>query len=887
MPSIASYQSPNDYSLVKEIRPFNLPYESTMQEITTKNSYWKVGANRMKSIYDQAVGLDPQFAQNKDYLRNFMSEANKQLGKISKTDLSVLDNSQQAANVFKPLYDVSNPFNYRLLADSQINKHYQKQQQISDSYRTKDGGKEWNQNNDFYFRDAQQKYLEDAKNGNLDSIESHFQNKKSYIPYYDFKKEILDIQEACKGQSYSTKGVAPNNELYFKESSKSGCSPSELALALKSGLSDRARQQMQIDGYAHFKGNEDVLAKQFTDISITRAKDQVDAIKATIAGIKDGGVSKDEKERLAFYQGQLDQLEPELKKATEEFEEMTKGNVIEYVKKNYDRLAGQVYFNDLTNQLATAYRTDNTKDLVTTNAAGMLKLRLETDRANMYIQDNMDAQADYRNHGYRMKEIRLQGENAKELAILKGEMVNPSQSGIPQLSRPVTSNTPDIPKITKNDFIETNLKPARKAFDDAFSVVNYYVGKALGKNNIILSTKEITNYIKEQETKRDKNQDYNEDALNAWDKFKKSSNDLAFVNDRIEAVNSTIKTTNPELFNDANYTDKKETINEFKVLIPSRVNNYPIEKTNSVKGNFQLSEKDFFKLFKGENVKGFTIETRKEYYYDSDGEGRVQHKDPQFQKELYFNGQLVDRNSNPKLLNLFNVTNKKSYENLTKLSELETKMYTDNSYVNSEQTVFNRGDFGKKEFFEANYGEKLQQYLNASGGLGEKKGYEIIGRDRTGEGVYVRKLNEEAESIGVPKKGEDLVLDKLKESPYGYGVKVDPKSDSYYIPNFFPKYANLPDDATLAKYDKIKEHIGYIETGLKANLTFMNAPVIDSKELPTGGSVRFVSKMGIEYIISIKKERGEPIKYIAQSNKNEYKAQNMDQLLAIIDPQKF
>ena len=423
----ASYQSPNDYSLVKEIRPFNLPYESTMQEITTKNSYWKVGADRMKSVYDQAVGLDPQFVQNKDYLRNFMGEANKQLGKISKTDLSVLDNSQQAVNVFKPLYDVSNPFNYKLLADSQINKHYQKQQQLSDSYRTKDGGKEWNQNNDFYFRDAQQKYLEDAKNGNLDSIESHFQNKKSYIPYYDFKKEISEIQEACKGQSYSTKGVAPNNELYFKESSKSGCSPTELALALKSGLSDRARQQMQIDGYVHFKGNEETLAKQFTDISVTRAQNEVDAITATIKGIKDRGVSKDEVEKLAFYEAQLAQLEPELKQAKEEFQEMTKGNVIEYVKKNYDRLAGQVYFGDITNQLATAFRTDDTKNLITTNAAGMLRLRLVADRANMILQDNMDAQADYRAHGYRMEEIRLQGENAKELATLKGEMVNPNK----------------------------------------------------------------------------------------------------------------------------------------------------------------------------------------------------------------------------------------------------------------------------------------------------------------------------------------------------------------------------------------------------------------------------------------------------------------------------
>ena len=437
---------------------------------------------------------------------------------------------------------------------------------------------------------------------------------------------------------------------------------------------------------------------------------------------------------------------------------------------------------------------------------------------------------------------------------------------MPQTSKSVTSNTPNIPKITESDFIETNLKPARKAFDDAFSVVNSYVGKALGynpKDNVILSTKEITNYIKEQEAKRDKNQDYNEDAVNAWDKFKKSSNDLAFVNDRIEAVNASIKASNPELFNDTNLSDKQVLVNRIALTNNNGVYIYKNDKS--------ISEKEAYRVLNGENIKGFEIR--------KPGSGGSM--------QLYLDGKLVDPNqsvSNTKLYNLFRDI---QISRQTKLDELKTNIYTDNSYVNSEQTVFNRGDFGKKEFFEANYGENLQRYLGVTKGLGEKEGYEIIGRDRTGEGVYVRTLGEKGESIGIPRKGKDPILDKLKDSPYGYGVKTDNRSDSYYIPNFFPRYANLPDNATLAKYDKVKEHIRYIETGLKANPAFMNAPVIDSKELPAGGNVRFVSKMGIEYVISIKKERGEPIKYIAQSNKNEHKAQNMDQLLAIIDPQKF
>ena len=134
---VASYQAPNEYNLVKDIRPMDMPYEAYMREIATKQQYWR-------------ANLDPKYTQGKDYLKGFMDNATKNLEKISRSDLSVMDNSQQAARVFKPLFDVSNPFNAALLQDSQLNQFYKKQQQLSDTYRTKDGGRDWNINNEIY-----------------------------------------------------------------------------------------------------------------------------------------------------------------------------------------------------------------------------------------------------------------------------------------------------------------------------------------------------------------------------------------------------------------------------------------------------------------------------------------------------------------------------------------------------------------------------------------------------------------------------------------------------------------------------------------------------------------------------------------------------------------
>lgn len=862
----ASYIAPNDYNLVKEIRPFDLPYAATMQEIATKQGYWRVGAERIKSAYDQAVGLDPQFSQNREYLKRFMEDANRNLGKITKSDLSVLDNSHEATNVFKPLYDITNPFNLRLLKDSQINKFYQKQQQISDTYRTKDGGKEWNQNNDFYFRDAQQKYQQDAMSGNLDSIDSHFQNKKGYIPYYDYKKEILDIQEACKGFSTQRKSIAGNNDMYFQEESSKGCSPEQLSLAFKTGLSDRAKQQMQIDGYTYFKGNEDELAKQFADVSVNRAKQQVDAIKATIAGIKDGGVSKEETTRLAFYEDQLSRLEPELKQNIEDFNAMTKGNVLEYVKQNYDKLSGQVHVNNLTSQLATAYRTDEEKNIVSANPAGMLRLRLETDRANMYIQDNFDKQNDYLQHGYRLGEIDAKAEADKELAILKGEIKksgSPYDLGIPQTVDPVTGKNVDIKTITESDFIKSNLEPAKLKASTTYNVVNDLVKKALGKPDNDLNDQEIVNYITELENKKNNGDIISQEGQNvleAYNRYKDAKDNLTFVNDQISAADAIVKQNHPDLYKEKEYSN--EILKTFKFT-------YETGNGNAV-AQIPLSMKDVSNLLKGQEVRGLkynmnqTNNLSPKYFYN--GKAVYSHGMAEGKTLDYYELQVRDDKRGP--------TND--------IEKYKTEFYTDQNYINSKLTVFNKMDFGDKPTdFDNQYGEKIKQYFHVTGGLNDKNGYEVVGRDKYGSGAYIRLLDDE----GRPERLSEKVFARVRFSDKGSRITEDKNTGSYYIPDIFPRYGGLPNNETLDKYNKVEQHMRNIEKSLQSNPTFVNAITIDTRELPVGGTTRYIGDSGIEYILSLYKEQGQPTQYVATyiipstGEEEKYKTSSLDQLL--------
>lgn len=846
---VASYQQSNDYSLVDRIKPFNLPYESTMQEIATKTQYWKVGADNVKSVYDRAVNLDPQFVQNRDYLKNFMDQANKNLQKINKSDLGVFDNSLEATKIFDPLYDVKNPFNYRLLADSQINKHYQKQQKLSETYRTKDGGKEWNQNNDFYFRDAQQKYMEDAKNGNLESIDTHLQKRKSFIPYYDFKKEILDLQEACKGQSYANKSIANNNQLYFVENSKSGCTPQELALAFKTGLSDRAKQQMQIDGYVHFKGNEDELAKQFADIQVNKAQTNADNIKATIAGIKDGGVSKNEIEKLKFYESQLATLEPELEESKKEFEKMTKGNVYEYVNNNYDKLAGQVYYNNLTSQLAQAYRTDDSKNVVSTNPAGMLQLKLETERADMYIKARLDAQQSYQNHLYDLEEIQAKGE-------LKGGN-NSNEMFTPVAIDPVTGKNVSVKTVTQEDFIKQELEPAKQKATTTYNVIDDLVRKQLGKKDKKLNNQEIINYVTELENKQKNGEILSQDGtdiLEAYSRYKDAKDDLSFANDQISAAEAVVKRDHPELFKDREYDNT-----EFKNYSLTYFNNAGLPESTSV----SLSKKDIYDLSKGKEVKGLKFNLKAKNNIDP---------------KYYFNGKSVITSNWD--LAMFNIQ-ADNIDNQKEIDKYKTQFFTDNSYINSQLTQFNKMDFGKPEDFENQYGSMIKQYFNVSGGLGDKNGYEIVGRDKFGSGAYIRLLDEDAKPILLDLKQNFANLLRYKNKTQ---VSIDDNLRAFYIKDFLPEYSNLPDRRTLDKFNKVEYQVRNIVESLQQNKQFTSAVTIDSRELPAGGTVRYVGGTGIEYLISVYKEQGQPLMYVASysaldGSEEKYKASTIDQLL--------
>jgi len=828
---IGSYLEENNYNLVKDIRPFDMPYQSYMQEIATKQQYWKIGADRIKSAYDQAANLNPKYTQGREYLKGFMTEASANLEKLSKADLAVMDNSQQVAKVFKPLFDTTNPFNRALLKDSQLNEHYKKQQQIADTYRTKDGGKEWNINNERYFKDAQFKYEQNAQNGDYSTIDSDFQNQKSYIPYYDYKKELTEIQEACKGFSLETQDVSSGNPMFMQKDSKKGCDPQRLAVAFQTGLSGRAKQQMHIDGYNIYRGNEDVLLRKFNDISINNAKKQIDFLEASIKGLKAGGVTKEEQAKINDYTQLLEIRKERYEDNLKDYNDAVKGNPMEYLKNNFEKIAGKVYFDELTNDLGESFRTDETKKILSPNAVAMQHAGFLQQTAAQLRGFQHDKDMNANDWFYKQQEIQLKAALDYELAKQKGELAV-QQNALPTNLTPEIFGDRPAPKRTEEDFKKQELVPVQAQNATDYKTLTDYIHS---KYNIPRTTN-MTDFLNEHNGKDPKDQDPIITRL--YKAFENSSNELKSKINMIESVNEQAK----KIYNENNPIELSNERNNYRLLVGD---------INSKKEIvLPLSEKEMGEVLSGKEVNGMVYRKVAPNERRGPTDNAV--------NDYFINGERLKTPIFEGVNNFLyleqGVRNKKNKKEVD-LTEFKTKMYTDDWYSNGN---FTKNTLTiKKDSYQD---QQIRTMLGVSGGQGDKGGYSIVAQTGTGEGIYIQKLNAE----GLPIIEKD---DATQKRIIGFGAENKvaklPIGDTYEIYGISNRYSGLGSDEDLKKYNNTIRDIRNVVTIFNSSELVKDSNFVGSEQLPGGrGIITTKTNAGRTANITVRKE-GNNIVYIA------------------------
>lgn len=336
--------SANDYQAVSNFRPYELPINDIFKAISAQNQFWDAGAARVKSVYDNALGLKLSKEQNQEIRRKYMEDAEKQLSKLSTMDLGDPSVQRKGFALFKPLFKDEG-----ILFDDLATRHYEKVRNDALTYRNKDNGKQYSDINTQY---AMQGYKEFLASPDRMAGKSAYENRREYEPFYDYTEDFAKALKDCPASSIETQ-----SPMYGKDNAMTGYmvntyvksrSTAQAKGCLEANLNPKAARQLQIEGSVNYKNNPDVLASDTaTYLSGVSANlsEKLQSIHAKRAALQKDprGLSVEE---LAAVNKQMDE---EAKAITEELDRtnhsVNKLNAGDYTDmlNNFDNYAGSVY----------------------------------------------------------------------------------------------------------------------------------------------------------------------------------------------------------------------------------------------------------------------------------------------------------------------------------------------------------------------------------------------------------------------------------------------------------------------------------------------------------------------------------------------------------------
>jgi len=382
MPATTSPYQGNDYQAVSTYRPYQLPINDIFKAISAQNTYWEQGAQRVKSVYDNALNLDLTLEENKKIRDDYMKEAEKQLSKLSSMDLSDPSVQRQGFEIFRPLFK-----DQQIIMDDHLTNLQKTIFADADRYKKdeKTKGEGFHTDNLTYALKQFKGFGSGTSRRDLDGI---FQKAKNaqYIPYVDVSKEYLNIADKCKPDEMFKNSI---QGMYFLDTSETGKSAEQLNGCIKAGLSDKAVQQLRITGnvrYTDAFGNDDVasVAKGYQGILQGNNKaysNMILQLNAEKDGLKKANTLTPDIEKA--YDAEIKSLGT---KITENLAASGKIDTGDYsdIEKDYDAAVGQVYGNQDVAGFAAAFSYRKYKEEYKVNQAAMTQ----------FTQNNINARFD-------------------------------------------------------------------------------------------------------------------------------------------------------------------------------------------------------------------------------------------------------------------------------------------------------------------------------------------------------------------------------------------------------------------------------------------------------------------------------------------------------------
>ena len=293
----------------------------------------------------------------------FLGQARNNLKNLAAMDLSQQQNVDAAKNVFEPFVK-----NRPVLMDMAFTAHLDQQESIAESYRLKDGGKEFNEDNLNYLRQQRAAFAND----NIDSVGSYYANRRSFTPYYDYYKEVQDKMKDFKPNTYKIDRI---DGLYKMTKDDTSWREAEVSEYLNGVLSDKAKQQMRIEAQVRLGGNPEALASVYTQTAqqqMQMNKYNLDLIDKQMSTTADPIV----KEQLKTKRQQIEDSNREIDTT---LQTIAKGD-LSFIKNNSEKLASSIYFNTKLSGFVKSFAHEEVAIKIDANQVGLALMR--EDRAD-------------------------------------------------------------------------------------------------------------------------------------------------------------------------------------------------------------------------------------------------------------------------------------------------------------------------------------------------------------------------------------------------------------------------------------------------------------------------------------------------------------------------
>lgn len=288
----------------------------------------------------------------------FLIAAKNNLKDLSTMDLSDMENVKSAVNVFKPFYT-----NSLVLGDQALTAHWKQQESVGNSLRLTDGGKLFSEDNMRYVQMQRAAFAADDPS----SVGEYAATKRYYSPYYNYNDEI---KEAMKNFKPSHTKIERINGMYTVTTEDQSWTPLEISKYLNSVLSDKAKQQMRIEGAVRLGGNLDFLANQYVSTEANKLPaltKLIDKYDEDIKTEKDPNKLLELKQNREYYDNQRAEISNNLKSL--------RGGDKTFLKKNAESLAYTPYFEGVMGKYADGFSHKDISQEIGFNEVAMMYYR--------------------------------------------------------------------------------------------------------------------------------------------------------------------------------------------------------------------------------------------------------------------------------------------------------------------------------------------------------------------------------------------------------------------------------------------------------------------------------------------------------------------------------